>query len=97
MKIYTMTLKEGYELKEEYWDGCGCNNGQYPRYWVLFKGKVVREGITCRCGKGCSNTDCVRDDWGYHDTVIEEYRGEDIIEEDDYVNPHANDCDMIYE
>ena len=32
---------------------------------------------TCRCGRGCSNNDCIRDDWGYHDTDIERYRVDD--------------------
>lgn len=38
----------------------GCDNGQYPRYGIRDEnGNVLQSGITCRCHKGCSNTDFV--------------------------------------
>ena len=67
-------LKAGYELIIEDIENPGCNNGNYPEYRILFHGEVVKEGLTCGCGRGCANTDCISDRWGYHDTDIEEYR-----------------------
>ena len=43
-------------------ENAGCNNGNYPRYVITYdnNGKTETiEGITCRCRKGCSNTDCI--------------------------------------
>jgi hypothetical protein len=68
-------LKKGYTLSIEDIDNPGCNNGNYPAWSITNpRGQVVAKGITCRCGRGCSGTDCIRDDWGYYDTVIEKYR-----------------------
>jgi hypothetical protein len=71
-----MKLKEGYKLivLDEGME-TGCNNGQYPE-WILTdeKGNIVESGFTCACGRGCSDTDCIRDDWNFHDTCIEQYR-----------------------
>ena len=35
----------------------GCNNGNYPHYAVKFNDGTMYSGRTCRCGRGCSNTD----------------------------------------
>lgn len=43
-------------------ENAGCNNGNYPHYKITYdnNGKTATiEGITCRCHKGCSNTDCI--------------------------------------
>ena len=45
-------------LEVEVLENAGCNNGNYPSYRVLnLDGEVVEGGITCNCGKGCSDTD----------------------------------------
>lgn len=68
-------LKEGYTLWVECLEEPGCTNGHYPAYELRdSEGNVVLSGVTCRCGRGCSNTDCIRDDWGDHDTVLEDFR-----------------------
>lgn len=73
-----MKMKDGYTIWVEPIESAGCSNGNYPAYEVLDEaGNVVQSGITCRCGRGCSGTDCIRDDWGDHDTDIEKYRGDD--------------------
>lgn len=70
-------LRPGLSLWIEDIDNPGCTNGHYPEYEIrTTSGEVVDSGVTCRCGRGCSNTDCIRDDWGDHDTDIEEYRNE---------------------
>ena len=72
-----VNMKEGYSLWVEHLENSGCTNGNYPAYEVLDEeGNVVQSGITCRCGRGCSGTDCIRDDWGDHDTDIENYRAD---------------------
>ena len=43
-------------------ENAGCNNGNYPNYTVLFINEDTKrvekfEGMTCRCGNGCSETD----------------------------------------
>ena len=35
----------------------GCNNGNYPLYKIEFTNNEVIRGKTCRCHRGCSNTD----------------------------------------
>lgn len=54
MKLYIENLQNA-----------GCTNGQYPSYEVRDDaGNIVKVGKTCRCRKGCSNTDDVRAyDW----------------------------------
>lgn len=39
----------------------GCNNGNYPEYTIYFDNGEKYSGVTCRCGAGCSGTDCIRD------------------------------------
>ena len=51
-------------LEIEEIDDPGCNNGHYPAYKLtyVYKGNEHEiSGSTCRCRKGCSNTDCVAD------------------------------------
>ena len=73
-----VVLKPGLSLWMERLDNPGCTNGHYPAYQIRTEsGDVVYAGQTCRCGRGCSNNDCIRDDWGYHDTDIERYRVDD--------------------
>lgn len=68
-------LKQKYSLWLEELENSSCSNGNYPKYEIRDgNGQVVQSGLTCRCGRRCSNTDCIRDDWGDHDTDIEEFR-----------------------
>ena len=47
------------KITEAETDNPGCNNGNYPEWeGILSSGETVC-GITCRCGNGCSNTDCL--------------------------------------
>ena len=39
----------------------GCNNGNYPEYTIVFDTGLRVQGITCRCGNGCSGTDRIPD------------------------------------
>lgn len=76
-----MKLKDGYSL---FWHdpiGSSCGSGGRTRVDLLYKGDLVKRFETCICGRGCANRDCVIDNWGAHDTVIEEYRVEE--DEDD--------------
>lgn len=69
------TLKPGFTMWLEVLENPGCSNGSYPRYAIRDSaGRVVQAGITCRCGRGCSGTDCIRDDWGDRDTDVEQFR-----------------------
>lgn len=70
-----MGLRNGFTLWVEDIEAPGCSNGHYPA-WKLSDpyGDVVAGGRTCGCGRGCANTDCIYDAWGYHDTCIEEWR-----------------------
>lgn len=45
-KVYVENLKNA-----------GCNNGNYPKYEIRTGDRVVKSGITCRCGAGCMGTD----------------------------------------
>lgn len=70
-------LQQGFSLWLEDLENTGCSNGSYPRYEIRdSEGRVAQSGFTCRCGRGCANTDCIRDDWGDHDTDIEDFRAE---------------------
>lgn len=70
-----LELRPGLSLWVEDIDNPGCTNGNYPEYEIrTTSGDVVYAGVTCRCGRGCSGTDCIRDDWNDRDTDIEEYR-----------------------
>lgn len=53
-----------------------CGNGDSCDVSIVdaSTGSTVWSGITCPCGRGCGNKACIRDDWGYHDTDIEQYR-----------------------
>ena len=74
-KTNDLQLKPGLSMWVEDMENAGCTNGNYPAYQIRTNsGEVVYAGQTCRCGRGCSNTDCIRDDWGDRDTDIEEYR-----------------------
>ena len=71
-------LRKGLELRVEAFasePGYSCAGGLRRRYDIVDSaGNIVASGITCGCGRGCCNYDCIRDDWGDHDTDIEEYR-----------------------
>lgn len=38
-------------------ENAGCNNGNYPEYTVYFDNGEKYNGVTCRCGAGCSGMD----------------------------------------
>lgn len=40
-----------------YYDDAGCNNGRYQPVTIRLSNGEKVYGITCRCGRGCSNTD----------------------------------------
>ena len=69
-----MKLKNGYSL---YWHdpiGQTCGSGGTTRVDLLYNGRIVQQFETCICGRGCSNRDCIRDDWlsgqiGYKSTA----------------------------
>ena len=72
----------GFSLRPEYRmemteTRLGCREGG-KRHWRLLDvdGNVIRSGITCACGYGCDDTDCVEDSdmMALHNTVLEEYR-----------------------
>lgn len=72
----------GFSLRPEYRmemteTRIGCREGG-KRHWRLLDvdGNVIRSGITCACGYGCDDTDCVEDSdmMALHNTVLEEYR-----------------------
>ena len=68
-------LKKGLSLWLEDMPDANCNGGKYPHYEIRDShGKVLQSGVTCGCGRGCSGTDCIRDDWRYNDTDIEQFR-----------------------
>jgi hypothetical protein len=45
----------------EYLENAGCNNGKYPTWSGINAetGETI-SGITCRCGRGCANTDYLK-------------------------------------
>lgn len=69
-------IKSGLKLSYGEAVGRSCGSGGYTPVLIVDEktGKTVWAGVTCLCGRGCGNHDCVRDDWGYHDTDIEEFR-----------------------
>lgn len=69
-----MKLKKGYALVWGEQIGRTCGSGGTVEVAVTYHGEVVRCLTTCTCGRGCGNRACVRDDWGYHDTDIEDIR-----------------------
>ena len=70
-------LRQGFSLWLEDMENTGCSNGNYHGYEIRdSEGRAVRSGLTCGCGRGCANTDCVRDDWGDRDTDIEDFRAD---------------------
>lgn len=76
-----MKLKEGYSLVWGDTVGNGCGSGGYADVDVVYHGAVVRTLRTCPCGRGCANRDCVVDDWGRHDTDIEDIRADVEVSE----------------
>lgn len=48
------------KIKVEEMNNAGCTNGNYPEYTVCFDNGEKYTGVTCRCGSGCSGTDCIR-------------------------------------
>lgn len=48
-------------IEVEELENAGCNNGNYPEYVAYFDNGEKYTGVTCRCGAGCSGTDCIRD------------------------------------
>lgn len=72
-------LLPGYRLEtmDLSGDNVYCGGGGH-RAWRLIApdGSVVEHGDTCVCGRGCCNRDCIDDEYGYHDTVLEQYRAD---------------------
>lgn len=64
-----MQLKNGYALV---WGKLssdrGCGAGTTVRVELTRDGQTVAAFVTCPCGRGCGDKDCVVDDFGYHDT-----------------------------
>lgn len=73
-----MKLKFNLDLVCDFYSGGYCGDGGYRLVRLVGKnsGLTVWSGMTCTCGRGCGNKDCVIDDWGYHDTDIEQYRAD---------------------
>ena len=71
-----MILKDGYSLVWGKAVGNSCGSGGYAEVTINFHGKPVRKMETCLCGRGCGGYAWVRDDWGYHDTDIEDIRAD---------------------
>ena len=71
-----MKLKEGYALVWGDVVGQGCGSGGYVDVDIVFNGDIISTVRTCPCGRGCGNRACVRDDFGYHDTDIEDIRND---------------------
>lgn len=82
MELYSVWpisgLRKGLELRVEAFasePAYSCAGGLRRMYEIVDSaGNIVTSGVTCGCGRGCCNYDCIRDEWGYHDTDIEEYR-----------------------
>lgn len=67
-----MKLKNGYDLVwGERSDDRGCGSGTTVNVELTHDGQTVAAFVTCPCGRGCGNKDCVVDNWGYHDTEPE--------------------------
>lgn len=64
-----MKLMDGYDLVwGERSSDLGCGSGTTVKVELTHDGQTVAAFITCPCGRGCGNKDCVVDDCGYHDT-----------------------------
>lgn len=67
-----MKLKHNYQLvwgeRSSDW---GCGSGTTVKVELTHDGQTVAAFVTCPCGRGCGNKDCVVDDLGYHDTEPE--------------------------
>lgn len=58
-------------------DDATCGNGGRMDWRIVGPdGETIESGETCVCGRGCFGGDCIRDEWSYHDTALEEYRRE---------------------
>lgn len=67
-----MKLKDGYSLVwGERSSHLGCGAGTTVQVELVKDGQVVKQFITCPCGRGCGGLDCVSDDWGDHDCTPE--------------------------
>lgn len=79
------SLKDGYRV-ELTTTRLNCREGG-KRHWRLLDidDNVIRSGITCACGYGCDETDCIEDSdmMALHNTVLEEYR----MPDDDLAEP----------
>lgn len=62
-----MKLKEGYELICIETDDNYCGDGGRSKWELRKDGQTVHTFESCHCGRGCGDSACVRDDWGYHD------------------------------
>ena len=73
-----MKFRNNLELKYGKPVGETCGSGGYTPVRLVGKnsGLAVWQGVTCICGRGCCGRDCVRDDWGDHDTDIEQWRAD---------------------
>ena len=74
MKVLDVKLVEISYSPIEY----GCNNGKYPLYEIITD-EVTLTTLSCRCGKGCSNTSCLPNEG------MEFINKEDLY---DYMNGH---------
>lgn len=71
-----MELKTGYALIWGDQTGGTCGSGGTVAVDVIYRGECVRTLVTCPCGRGCGNKAVVTDEWGYHDTDIEDIRAD---------------------
>ena len=61
-------MKEGYSLVwGERSSDLGCGSGTTVEVFLMRNGSIVAEFVTCPCGRGCGNKDCVVDYCGDHD------------------------------
>lgn len=64
-----MKLQKGYKLIwGERSSDLGCGAGTTVKVELTRDGQTVATFVTCPCGRGCGDKDCVVDRWGYHDT-----------------------------
>ena len=45
-----------WKIRVEDIENPGCNNGNYPRFYLEFENGAYYYGRTCNCERGCSNT-----------------------------------------
>lgn len=63
-----MKLKDGYSIVWGERSGPnGCGSGTTVTVSLTRDGRTVKQFLTCPCGRGCGNKDCVVDYWGDHD------------------------------